>query len=365
MLRLAIVLACGKFYLMQELDTINSKVHGKSDFHFKFLQGLFWFIGVFIIGLMIFIPPIGAKLFWNIIIPVAPALLVLAAGFWRNVCPLGTTSLLPDKFRMSRNIKLTSTEREVLNLVAVSALFVIIPLRHIYFNSDGRMTAYLLLVIASIAVVAGYFFERKSGWCSGLCPVHPVEKLYGSAVALTVPNMHCGSCVHCSAPCPDTTVNFSFKQSKLSFSKINKYLLVGVFPGYVWGWFQTSDFIETTILDKLFIVYRTPIMGGLTTLMGYLVLRKLLGKNRDDALLSVFAAATVSCYYWFRLPQLIGFEKHDTNGILVNLTFALPEWTPVFLHITSTSFFLWWMVVRKKNRKSWSWKPVPSRVNVQ
>jgi hypothetical protein len=242
---------------------------------------------------------------------------------------------------------------------------VIIPLRHIYFNTDGVATAFLLISIASVAVVTGFLFERKSGWCSGLCPVHPVEKLYGAGVAFTMPNVHCGACVHCSVPCPDSTLNVSYKNAKSSKAKMSKYLLVGVFPGYVWGWFQSPDFSDAGTLEKLFTVYSAPVAGGVVTLMTYLVLRKLLGKNRETVLLSLFAAATVSCYYWFRLPQLIGFGKIDTNGTLLNLTSVFPEWTASLLNLISTSFFLWWMVIRKKPLRSWSFRPVTSRVNVQ
>ena len=338
---------------------------GTGILYLKILQALFWVIGVVMLLFMLFLPPVGIILFWNILIPIAPALLVLGAGLWRNVCPLGTTSLLPDKLGLSRNIKLTAHQRDVLNLIAVTALFIIIPLRHILFNTNGHATAFLLITIASIAVITGFLFERKSGWCSGLCPVHPVEKLYGSGVAFTLPNVHCGSCVHCSVPCPDSSVNVSLKNAKSKESRISKYLLVGAFPGYVWGWFQIPDFTGVGTWEKIMIVYGMPVLGGVTTLLSYLVLRKVLGKGRETALISLFAAATVSCYYWFRLPQLIGYSPLDTNGVLYNLIDYLPTWTPTMLNMLSTSFFMWWMVIRKKPLRSWTARPQSSSVHVQ
>lgn len=345
-------------------ESVASRV--KSDLlYIKILQWIFWLVGVAMLGFLLFIPELGVMLFWNILIPVAPALLVLGAGLWRNICPLGTTSLFPDRLGLSRNIKLTTTQRDRLNLAAVILLFVIIPLRHIFFNTDGQATAFLLITIATIAVASGFLFERKSGWCSGLCPVHPVEKLYGSRVAFTMPNAHCGSCVHCSIPCPDSTVNVSMKNAKSTDSRISKLMLVGAFPGYVWGWFQTPDFAGADLWDKVLLVYGTPLAGGIATLISYLVLKKLLGKQREAALLSLFAAATVCCYYWFRLPQLIGFTELDTNGILYDLTHALPAWTPTLLNLISTSFFLWWMVIRKKIVRSWLTRPETIKVNIQ
>ena len=47
-------------------------------------------------------PALGLTLFWNVLIPVAPALLVVAAGVWRNICPLATVSHLPQNLGWSR-----------------------------------------------------------------------------------------------------------------------------------------------------------------------------------------------------------------------------------------------------------------------
>ena len=60
----------------------------------RLLQVLVWIVGLVIFLALIFYPSIGLLLFWNILIPVAPALLVVATGVWRNICPLSTTNLL-------------------------------------------------------------------------------------------------------------------------------------------------------------------------------------------------------------------------------------------------------------------------------
>ncbi len=332
-------------------------IRSKANFYWKIVQVLFWLIGITMLLFMLFLPPIGVTLFWNMLIPVAPALLVVGTGFWRNVCPLATTALFPDRFGFSKKIKLTTHQLNIFNLIAIIALFVIIPLRHVVFNTDGQATAFLIIGVTTVAVASGFLFERKSGWCSGLCPVHPVEKLYGSGVAFTMPNLHCGSCVHCSRPCPDSTANITVKSTKSKASKISKYLLVGAFPGYVWGWFQVPDFTGARAIEKILLVYGSPMLGGIATLISYLVLKRLLGKDRDSELISFFAAVTVSCYYWFRLPQLIGFSPRDTNGVFFDLSNQLPYWTPLVLNVLSSSFFLWWIVLRRKSPMSWSKRP--------
>lgn len=336
----------------------------RSIFYWKIILGLFWLIGITILLFMLFLPPVGVTLFWNILIPVAPALLVVGTGLWRNVCPLATTALIPDRFGFSKNIKLTTSQCATLSLISVVALFVIIPLRHVIFNTNGQATAFLIIGVAVVAVVSGSLFERKSGWCSSLCPVHPVEKLYGSGVAFSMPNLHCESCVRCSEPCPDSTVSISPMATTLPQSKISEYLLVGAFPGYVWGWFQVPDFRGAAGWENMLFIYGVPVLGAMTTLIAYSILKKSLAKRHGNVLISLFAAAAVSCYYWFRIPQLLGFSSLDTNGTLIDLSNYLPVWTPILLNTFTTVFFLWWMVFRKKPMRSWSKRPAYSPVTV-
>ena len=227
------------------------------------LRPVFWAVGVVLLLLLLLAPRIGITLVWNVLIPVAPALLVVATGIWRNVCPLATTSLLPERLGLSRGVKLSLAHRTLLNVVGVTSLLLLIPLRHLVFNTSGAATGLLLLVIAMVAVVAGILFERKSGWCAGLCPIHPVEKLYGSGVAWAPPNAHCGQCVRCTVPCPDSTANTNaLALPNSGTSKACEYLMVGLFPGYVWGWFQVPDMTSSFGWQDLQTVYGYPLLGG-------------------------------------------------------------------------------------------------------
>jgi hypothetical protein len=325
--------------------------------YWKIIQTLFWFIGIGLLLCMLFLPPVGVTLFWNILIPVAPALLVIATGVWRNICPLATTALIPDRFGLSKKKKLSFSQRNRLNLIGVIALLLIIPLRHVLFNTNGQATAFIIISIGVIAVITGFIYERKSAWCSGLCPVHPVEKLYGSRVAFSLPNAHCNECVKCTIPCPDSTVNMTPLALPMSTtSKTAEILLVGAFPGYIWGWFHVLDYTGVAGWQNLYIVYGYPVMGAVVTLLLYLVLKKRF-QNSKKVIISLFAAAAVSCYYWFRLPQLFGFSPMHSNGTLINLTGYLPAWSMSVLNLATTAFFLWWMVIGNKVRRSWSRRP--------
>lgn len=322
----------------------------------KILKTLFWFVGVGLLLIMLFFPSLGITLFWNILIPVAPALLVIGTGVWRNICPLATTAMMPNRFGFSQRRKITASQQQTLNLLGVVALFLIIPLRHVLFNISGQATALFLISVSVIAFSSGFIFESKSAWCSGLCPVHPVEKFYGSGVAFSLPNAQCNTCVKCSVPCPDSTKNFTPAALKSTKSKVAEILLVGAFPGYIWGWFHVPDYSATFALHNYYIVYAYPILGGIITLSLYILLINRF-QNNKKLILNLFAAAAVSCYYWYRLPQLFGFSSLPGNGILINLKGHLPTWSMHVLNLVTSAFFVWWMVIAHKKYRSWSIRP--------
>ena len=91
-------------------------------------QVLAWAGGMAIWVALIVWPPLGLHLLWNVLIPVAPALLVLAPGVWRNLCPLGSMSLAPHHFGLSQRKTLTLAWRGRLYLGALILLLVVVPL---------------------------------------------------------------------------------------------------------------------------------------------------------------------------------------------------------------------------------------------
>jgi hypothetical protein len=324
----------------------------------KFLQIIFWLAGIVLWICMFIKPALGVILFWNVLIPIAPALLVIATGVWRNICPLATTSLLPEHLGVSKGKKLSYSQRATLNLAGIILLFIIIPLRHLLFNANGYATAAILLAVAIIAIISGMIFERKSGWCSGLCPVHPVEKLYGSGVAFSLPNAHCSECVKCSVPCPDSTQNFTaFISHRIDSSKAIETLLIGGFPGFIWGWFHVPDYTASFGWLQLLIAYGYPIAGTVLSILLYFGMKRLLSKRNKKIILNLFAAAAVSCYYWFRLPILFGFDKTEMHGMLVDLTNHISTWHMTIFRIAVALFFFWWMNIRRKKKISWAIRP--------
>lgn len=323
----------------------------------RVVQLIVWLIGASILSFLIFLPETGILLFWNILIPVAPALFVLASGIWRNVCPLATTNLLPRHLGLSKQKKMSQQQAGIFSLIAVIALYTLVPLRHAVFNRSGPATAIMIIVMAAIGIGLGFFYEWKSAWCSGLCPIHPVEKLYGENVLFTVPNVHCRSCQNCVVPCADSTPNMHPAVSdKTIFHTVSGLLIIGGLPGFIWGWFHVPDAAAIS-WGNLWQVYQLPLFGGSISLCLYLIMSNLLEKKQERRLVKIFAAISVSCYYWYRIPALFGFGEHAHDGLLIDLSSLVPSWIIMMLQISIASFFIYWLVFRITIKRSWSVRP--------
>lgn len=324
----------------------------------RIVQALVWLVGLGIFISLVFFPSIGLLVFWNILIPVAPALLVVATGLWRNICPLATTTLLPRHFNLSKKRKMTVQLQSILQLLAIVLLYIIVPLRHAVFNTNGMATALLLFVSMVAGVTMGFFYDWKSAWCSSLCPIHPVERLYGGKTVLSFPNAHCSQCVNCSVPCADSTPNFyPAIAAKNNYQKINATLTIGVLPGFIWGWFHVPDNHAALNWQTFTGVYTMPVLCGAISLVLYIILQYFFKDKNERVLISCFAAAAVSCYYWYRIPELFGFGDYPGDGLLVNLKNVLPQWSMTAIPVATTIFFFMWLLFRKADKKSWVLRP--------
>ena len=342
--------------------TSQSHLSSRSTHLWRISQFLIWLAGGVIIFNLLVFPTVGIHLFWNILIPIAPALFVVSVGLWRNVCPMASTSLFPRHLGYSKRKKITPKQSGRLNLIAVIALFLIVPLRHAIFDTNGTATAILIISMALIGIIAGLFYEWKSAWCSGLCPIHPVEKLYAVYNRFSIKNAHCDSCVRCVIPCPDTTPGITpLSLKKINYHYFSGIIMVGAFPGFIWGWFQVPDYDGIVSIEQLISIYQPPVVGLLVTTALFLTLKSFI--TQQKFLIKLFSAAAVSCYYWFRLPALIGFGVHPGDGMLVDLTMYMPEWLTPIIVLSSTIFFFWWIVFSKPATTSWQVRPAYANTN--
>ena len=119
-------------------------------------------------------------------------------------------------------------------MIVVVALIVIVPIRHVVLDASGPATALTIGLLAIVAAVVGFQVNAKSGWCSGLCPVHAVEKLYGSKPIIQMHNAHCLQRFRCLPPCPDSTPDvFSRGRNLPDAGRLARFRLVGGFAGFI------------------------------------------------------------------------------------------------------------------------------------
>lgn len=339
------------------LPQLPTRLPGPERLAWRAVQTAVFLLGLGIVTALLLWPRVGLTALWNVLVPVAPALLVLAPGLWRNVCPLASAALWSRHMDLSARRRLSTQAQGWLSLAGLLLLIFIVPLRHIGLDTNGPVTGAILVCVGLLSISMGTLFEWKSGWCSGLCPVHPVEKLYGQRPAVTLRNAHCTECQRCTTVCPDSTQHMNpLCAPPTTGHRLTATVLIGGFPGYVWGWFQVSDAVGHDF-GSIAQAYALPLAGLFTTLILYVALRDIVQPRHRDLLARCFAAAAVGCYYWYRLPMLMGFGAFPGEGVLIDLREVLPAWAPLALQVGTTALLVWWLVVRPALRRSWTMRP--------
>ena len=86
--------------------------------------------------------------------------------------------------------------------------------------------------------------KGKSGWCSTICPLLPVQRIYGQTPLLMVANAHCQPCVGCVKNCYDFNPRAAYladlNDADTYWSGYRRYF-VGAFPGLIVGFFAVPD----------------------------------------------------------------------------------------------------------------------------
>jgi len=306
--------------------------------------------GLLVLGLLVTPEPAG-WLLWNLVVPVVPGLLALAPGLWRNLCPLATLAMAAGKLGLGRARRPEVPWLHALQLGGVLLLLALVPLRHLGLEESGVASALLLMGLGALAFVVGAAGPGKSTWCASLCPVHPVERLYGVAAAAAPANARCGECSRCHAGCVDLTPRATPLTSRRTRAGLSAgWWMVGGFPGFVWGWFQVPDAATTPGLGEVLHAYALPLGAGLMSLAGFGLLRWRLGKASEPELVRLGAALALGTYYGYRLPALVGMGVFPGQGVLVDLSAVLPEGLPALTRGLALAVAGAWFLPSRRSR---------------
>lgn len=246
-------------------------------------------------------PDVSLHLLWDMVIPLLPAVFLVNPVIWRNVCPLATLNELGSRRNAVRLLPpqaLTATWA-----VGIVLLVLMVPARRFLFNAHGLAMTVTVSAVAALALASGLVASRRAGFCNSLCPVLPVEKLYGQAPVLDVGSARCVDCNRCvSLGCPDLAGRKSAVQS-VAGGRGRPWILspfglfACAFPGFIIGYFTTAD-------GPLSLALSTYATVGMWAAGSVGVAALLLGRVRAARALLVLGTASIGLYYWFAAPRL-------------------------------------------------------------
>jgi hypothetical protein len=308
--------------------------------------------GIGLICALLAVPRTGLHLLWDVAVPLLPLLLLIAPGVWRNACPLATFSLLPARTGLSRRRSLSRKWQSRLLTGGIVLLLLTLPLRHVVLDQSSIATALLLGAFGLAAIALGSVFDLKSAWCSGLCPLHPLELLYGSSPRVTVKNAQCKACSACVAPCRDSFAGVSLLNA--GGSRFAAMLLIGGFPGFVLGWFSVKLQPGAPLSQSLLDAYGPPLLGMLCSFAIYVLAVRV----RRALATRAFAYAAAAIFYWFKAPELLGLA--NPGHALVDLHHTFATWSIWVVRFAVVALFAALMLRRRQSR-AWSTRPMPER----
>lgn len=245
-------------------------------------------------------PPRGLLIFWGLIVPALPLLFFLAPGLWRNVCPMATLNQAPRRFGFTRALTMPKWFREYGFVIGVVLFLAIVPARKVIFDQSGPALAILIVACLAAAFVGGVLLKGKSGWCSTMCPLLPVQRLYGQTPFLTVRNAHCRPCVGCVKNCYDFNPAAAYMADLYDTdphrSGYRKFF-AAAFPGLIVAFYAVEGPPARSALEMY---------GQFASLMllsaGAFYLLTVFLKVTAIKITTVYAAAALDLYYWFSLP---------------------------------------------------------------
>jgi NADPH-dependent 2,4-dienoyl-CoA reductase/sulfur reductase-like enzyme/ferredoxin len=256
---------------------------------------------VFLLGvcaLLLADPDAGLDLWWTVLVPLLPLVWFVAPGLWRNVCPLAAANQVPRVLGFTRGITAPGWFRTYAPLAGIAIFLGAVFSRPLVFEDSGPATAALIGGALVAAFAGGYVLKGKSGWCSSLCPMLPVQRMYGQTPFANVPNSHCRPCVGCTKNCFDFNPKVAFladvHDGDRQWSTTRK-LFVAAFPGLVIAFFTVPE-PDGAVEHVARMALAVAASAG-----SFLALEALLPASVPK-LAAVYGAVAINLFYWWAAP---------------------------------------------------------------
>ena len=262
-------------------------------------------------------PGLTLHVLWDMVIPLLPAVLLVNPVIWRNVCPLATLNAVTGTSVGFRRLGTRAPEWSW--NIGLVLLVLLVPARRFLFNENGPALAVVIVAVAALALVLGLLFTRRSGFCNAVCPVLPVEKLYGQAPLVSLGSTHCASCSLCTASgCLEIARGKAAVQTIGRARKDNAWLATpfgawaAAFPGFVVGYFTAEN-------GELSGAVATYGVVALCAAVSYALVAALVMSLRVRVTTAMLALGALSAglYYWLVAPTLAQSYKLPVAGTAV------------------------------------------------
>lgn len=265
-------------------------------------------------------PEVSLNILWNVLIPLVPASLLITPMLWRNVCPLATLNLAANRPRGSH--KLENGWRLPAGLVGMILLLVLVSARRFVFNADGTILAATIAAVIALALGLGMFFDAKAGFCNSICPVLPVERLYGQSPLVRLSNPRCTPCTMCTSKgCIDLSPRRSIAQTLGEPRGSSPWLLstygvfAAAFPGFIVGYGTLTDGPLSTA-GSVYLHIAVWCLGS------YLVVAALTLVLRLSSAVAMVLLGTAAAglYYWYAAAAIsAAFELPASGAITIRV----------------------------------------------
>jgi len=272
------------------------------------------------------------------VVPLLPAVFLVNPLLWRNVCPLATLNALTGERVGMRKLGLARVQTAW--GLGILLLAVLVPARRFLFNTSGPALALTIVAVALLALGTGLVFARRAGFCNALCPVLPVEKLYGQAPLVPMSNARCTDCSLCTpVGCIDLASTKVLPQTvgparrDAGWVSTPFGIFAASFPGFIAGYFTLGN----GALDTAASVY-----GHVATyaIVSYLLVAAAayLLRASAKALFPVLGGSAFILYYWYSAPPLAE-------------AYGAPRLGPLVIRVAAAVLLMsWWARIMRRRR---------------
>ena len=242
--------------------------------------------------------------FWFLLVPSLPLIFLVLPGLWRQICPFALANQLPRIFRFSLAMRLPSFLQRWSFFISIALLLSSVVLRQPFLAENPDYTSNLIAGMLACAFLGGFLFKGRAGWCGTFCPLSAVQRFFGHAPSVIIPNGYCPSCVGCQKNCYD----FNPRPALLSDLSdpdaryaTNRTALAAFLPGFLFEYFQNPEGYIAQGWDGwlLSLGFSGIVTSGIFYLLSAWV------RVSIYKLLLIYIAATLGVFYYFTLPVML------------------------------------------------------------